>query len=101
MSGGRGLKIDKITVLKQGGGLLNYRTWLQEARTSFVADPGRFDTVEKRIIFAALNMDSDMRDLWAHAQTRQPQFIHHWKKFQRWAEKSHLHGKADVDKVLQ
>jgi hypothetical protein len=68
--GGKGLKIDKITTLKQGGDLLNYRTWLQEARTAFLADPYRFDTVEKRLIFAALNMDNDMRDLWAHAQTR-------------------------------
>jgi cysteinyl-tRNA synthetase len=53
------------------------------------------------VIFAALNMDSDMRDLWAHAQTRQSQLISHWKKFQRWTEESHLHGNADFDKALQ
>jgi hypothetical protein len=98
--GGKGLKIDKITTLKRGGGLLNYRTWLQEACTSFVADPYRFNTVEKRVIFVVLNMDGDMRDLWAHAQTRQPQLISHWKKFQRWAEESHLHGNTDFDKAL-
>jgi hypothetical protein len=94
------LKIDKIAILKRGGGLLNYWTWIQEARNAFLADPYRFDTVEKQVIFAALNMDSDMRDLWAHAQTRQPQLIHHWKKFQRWAEESYLHGNADFDKAL-
>jgi hypothetical protein len=31
-----------------------------------MADPYCFDTVEKRIIFTALNMDSDIWDLWAH-----------------------------------
>ena len=99
--GGKGLKIDKITTLRRAGGLLNYQTWLQEASTAFLADPHRFNTKEKRVDFAALNMDSYMRDLWAHAQTRQPQLVNHWKKFQRWAEESHLRGNADFDKALQ
>jgi hypothetical protein len=99
--GGKGLKIDKITILRQGAGLLNYRTWLQEARTAFRADPYRFNTAENRVIFAALNMDNKMRELWAHAQVKQPQLASHWKKFKCWAEKSHLHGKADADKALQ
>jgi hypothetical protein len=28
ISGGKGLRVDKIMVLKQGGSLLNYQTWL-------------------------------------------------------------------------
>jgi hypothetical protein len=32
-----------------------------------MADPYCFDTVEKRIIFAALNINGNMQDLWAHA----------------------------------
>jgi hypothetical protein len=65
--GGKGLKINKITILRQGAGLLNYRTWLQEACTAFWANPYCFNTAENRMIFAALNMDNKMRELWAHA----------------------------------
>ena len=99
--GGKGLKIDKITTLKRGQGLLNYCTWLYEAQTAFRADPYRFDTAEKRVIFAALNMDDDMRELWAFEQQEQPQLAGHWKKFQQWAEEAHLHREADFDKAFQ
>jgi hypothetical protein len=68
LPGGKGLKIDHIITLRQKGGLLNFQTWLQEARTAFLADPYCFDTVEKHVIFIAMNMDTNMRDLWALAQ---------------------------------
>jgi hypothetical protein len=60
ISGGKGLRVNKIMVLKQGGGLLNYWTWLQEAHNAFLADPYCFNTVEKHVIFAALNIDNNM-----------------------------------------
>jgi hypothetical protein len=53
------------------------------------------------VIFAALNMDDNMQDLWAFAQIQQPQLIHHWKKFKRWVKESHLHGDVDYDNALQ
>jgi hypothetical protein len=37
--GGKGLKIDKIAILKRGSGLLNYQTWVQEAHNAFLANP--------------------------------------------------------------
>jgi hypothetical protein len=58
--GGKGLKIDHIITLKQKGGLLNFQIWLQEARTAFLADPYHFNTIEKRVIFAAMNIDNNM-----------------------------------------
>jgi hypothetical protein len=53
------------------------------------------------MIFAALNMDNKMQELWVYAQIKQPQLTSYWKKFEYWAEKSYLHGKADADKALQ
>jgi hypothetical protein len=53
------------------------------------------------MIFAAMNMDNNMQDLWALAQNQQPQLISHWRKFQHWAEESYLHGNADLDIALQ
>jgi hypothetical protein len=53
------------------------------------------------VIFAAMNMDNNMQDLWVLAQNQQPQLISHWRKFQRWAKESHLHGNTDLDTALQ
>ena len=61
----KGLKIDKITLLKQDGGILNYRVWLNELDNVFESDRARYTTATKRVTFASMQMDDHMKSLWA------------------------------------
>jgi hypothetical protein len=99
--GSKGLKIDKIRSLKQGGGFLNFRLWLQDLSSAYRADRNRFSTAENRIIFASIHMDDKMAAIWSSAIELMPHLQHHWRKFIRWAEKTHLHGEVDRAKQLQ
>ena len=99
--GEKGLKIDKITTLRHNGGLINYRTWLKELGTVFKADPSRFNTAEKRIAFASIQLDDKMKALWTSESHLRPYLESHWKKFARWVAQAHLHGEADHDRDLQ
>jgi hypothetical protein len=47
---------EKITVLSQEGGIVNYRTWLIELDCAFISDRSRLNTAYKRITLATSNM---------------------------------------------
>ena len=97
----KGLKIDKISPLKHDGGIINYRVWLNELDNVFEADPARYTTATKRVTFASMQMDDNMKSLWSSRLQTHPHLRRHWRKFLRWVEQSHLHGESDRHKHLQ
>lgn len=97
----KGLKTEKITTLKQDGGIVNYKVWCNELKTVFNTDRARYNTAVKRIAFASLQFDDSMRSLWMSQIQSHPHLANHWRKFQRWVEQNHLHGNADRHKYLK
>jgi hypothetical protein len=96
----KGLKTEKITTLKQDGGVVNFKVWCSELKTVFETDRARYNTAIKRIAFASLQFDDSMRSLWMSQTQTHPHLTHHWRKFLRWVEQNHLHGEADRHKYL-
>lgn len=97
----KGLKIDKITLLKQDGGILNYKVWLNELDNVFESDRARYTTATKRVTFASMQMDDHMKSLWASRIQTHPHLRRHWRKFLRWVGQCHIHGESDRHKYLQ
>ena len=60
----KGLKTEKITTLKQDGGIVNYKVWCNELKTVFNTDKARYNTAVKQIAFASLQFDDSIRSLW-------------------------------------
>lgn len=99
--GEKGLKVEKIHTLKQGGGFVNYRLWLQNLHSAYKADRTRFHNAEKRIIFATTHMDDKLLAIWTSDIELMPHLQSHWRKFLRWAQRTHLHGDVDRTKQVQ
>ena len=54
----KGIRIDtRITILRIGGGVANYNTWLSNLRDTFGGDLNRFIIASNRILFAIAYLD--------------------------------------------
>jgi len=93
--GEKGLKVEKIHILKHGGGFVNHRLWLQSLLSAFRADRNRFFKAENRIIHATAHMDDELCAIWSSDIELMSHLQFHWRKFLRWAEQTHLHGEVD------
>jgi hypothetical protein len=93
--GEKGLKVEKIHILKHGGGFVNHRLWLQSLFSAFRADRNRFFKAENRIIHATAHMDDELCAIWSSDIELMSHLQFHWRKFLRWAEQTHLHGEVD------
>jgi hypothetical protein len=99
--GAKGVKIDnRITQLKEGGGLSNFNLWRNDLYNAFAGDPNRFTTGGSRVLLAIANMNGPIRALHAASARRYPLLRTHWRKFLRWVEGSVLHGEADRASTL-
>ena len=91
--GEKGVKIERLTTLRQDGGLVNYQNWLSDVNRAFKADPARFNAAVKRIVFATSWFDSKMKSIWVSESKKRQD---HWLKILRWLDKTHLHGESDL-----
>ena len=94
--GEKGVKIERLTVLRHDGGLVNYHNWLSDVTRAFKADPARFNTAVKRVVFATSWFDQKMKSVWVGESKKRPHLEDHWLKFLRWLDKAHLHGESDL-----
>jgi hypothetical protein len=94
--GEKGVKIDRLTILHHDGGLVNYHNWLSDVTRAFKADPARFNTAVKRVVFATSWFDQKMKSIWVGETKKRPHLEDHWLKFLRWLDKAHLHGESDL-----
>jgi hypothetical protein len=99
--GENGVRVEKITILSQDGGIVNYRTWLTELDRAFNSDRSRFNTAYKRITLATSYMDDSLKAQWSSASQTRPHIGSHWKKFLRWVNQNHLHGTTDRVKAIE
>jgi len=99
--GEKGVRVEKITILSQDGGIVNYRTWLTELDRAFNSDRSRFNTAYKRITLATSYMDDSLKAQWSSASQTRPHIGSHWKKFLRWVNQNHLHGTTDRVKAIE
>ncbi|KAN0078790.1 hypothetical protein V8E54_005303 [Elaphomyces granulatus] len=94
--GEKGVKIDRLTILRHDGGLVNYHNWLSDVTRAFKADPARFNAAVKRVVFATSWFDQKMKSIWVGESKKRPHLEDHWLKFLRWIDKTHLHGDSDL-----
>ena len=94
--GEKGVKIDRLTILRHDGGLVNYHNWLSDVTRAFKADPPRFNAAVKRVVFATSWFDQKMKSIWVGESKKRPHLEDHWLKFLRWIDKTHLHGDSDL-----
>jgi hypothetical protein len=77
------------------------RIWLTDLETVFLADRPRYSTARNRVAFASIQMDQQMKAIWAGQATKRPYLRLHWRKFLRWVEQAYLCGQADYTTNLQ
>jgi hypothetical protein len=99
--GEKGVRFEKITILSQDGGIVNYRTWLTELDRALNSDRSRFNTAYKRITLATSYMDGSLKAQWSSASQTRSHIGSHWKKFLRWVNQNRLHGTTDRVKAIE
>lgn len=95
--GDKGIKFNPsdVTQLRYDSNIAQFNNWLEDLKSAFDGDPAKYPTGRKKVIFASMTIDEQLKTTYNSIVKAHPAISTHWRKYKRWICDVVLHGNSD------
>jgi hypothetical protein len=97
LPGVKGIKFNPsdITQLRYDSNVAQFNNWLEDLKSAFDGDPGKYPTSRHKIILASMTIDEQLKTTYNSTVRAHKAISTHWRKFRRWIQNVVLRGDSD------